>query len=236
MSNECDAKVARLPLIEATLRNRGSFPVRTVYGIGRNYAAHAKELGNSTPAAPVVFLKPASCLTGDGGTILLPTESADVQHEVEIVVLLSKGGRHLDRTRAIDLIAGYGVGIDVTARDLQRKAQAAGHPWTIAKGFETFGPISEFVPADEIADHQHLAFNLMVNGQLRQQGNSGDMLFDFGALISYLSTIFLLEVGDLIFTGTPEGVARITAGDRLHARLADYDVSVNVTAISSVEA
>ncbi len=217
-------------LTEAALRNRVRLPVRNVYGIGRNYAAHARELGNAVPDRPVVFLKPPTCLIGDGGTIRLPPESSDMEHEVEIVLLLGSGGRHLDHTDAADLIAGYGVGVDVTARDLQRKAQAEGNPWTIAKGFDTFGPISDFMPADEIADPANLVFELTVNAQLRQKGNSGEMLFDFATLIAYLSGIFTLNTGDLIFTGTPEGVARIESGDLLQARLLGHDISLTIRA------
>ena len=222
-----------LPCPEARLTRGDRWPIRSVYGIGRNYAAHARELGNPVPESPVVFLKPTGCLIGDGGIITLPPESNDVQHEAEIVLLLGRGGRHLDRSQAWERIAGYGVGIDVTARDLQRKAQAEGKPWTIAKGFDSFGPISNFVPAEQITDRNDLKFDLSVNQQIRQSGNSRNMLFDFAALISYLSRIFTLHAGDLIFTGTPEGVARISHGDVLHARLVDYDISLSVTAASA---
>lgn len=234
MCGNPDASDNSMPITEARLREGGGIPIRSVYGIGRNYAAHARELGHTVPAAPVVFLKPPGCLIGDGGIITLPPESDDVQHEVEIVLLLGKSGRKLRRDQALELLAGYGVGIDVTARDLQRKAQAEGNPWVIAKGFDSFGPISDFVPADRVADTGDLAFDLTVNGSLRQTGNSRDMLFGFADIIAYLSGVFTLHAGDLIFTGTPEGVGRIKPADVLRARLVDYDVSLTVSARSGV--
>lgn len=216
------------PLPAAYLRTQGFVPVRAVYGIGRNYAAHAREMNSPVPGEPVVFLKATTSLIQDGGTVILPPESRDVQHEVEIVVLLGKSGRHLSREEARGLIAGYGIGIDVTARDLQRQAQAAGHPWTIAKGFDTFGPISHFLPASSLNEPTDLEFDLSVNGHLRQSGNSRDMLFGFAEIIAHLSRIFTLNAGDLIFTGTPEGVAQIRAGDCMCARLLDHDLTLTV--------
>jgi 2-keto-4-pentenoate hydratase/2-oxohepta-3-ene-1,7-dioic acid hydratase in catechol pathway len=128
------------------------------------------------------------------------------------------------------LIAGYGVGIDITARDLQRRAQSEGNPWTVAKGYDGFAPISDFVPAELVACPGDLAFELSVNGVLRQKGNTQDMLFGFGELVAFLSRIFTLQRGDLIFTGTPAGVATISSGDVLTARLPDYQLSVSVVA------
>lgn len=214
------------PTPRIQLQGQGSLPVGTVFGIGRNYAAHAKELGNAAPKEPVVFLKAATSLMQDGGTVVLPPESADVHHEVEIVALIGHGGRHVAKDQALGLIAGYGLGIDVTARDLQRQAQADGNPWAIAKGYDTFGPVSEFLPARVIADPQDLGFELTVNGQLRQSGSTRDMLFGFAEIVAYLSGRFTLRPGDLIFTGTPEGVARIVPGDTLHARLLGYELSL----------
>jgi 2-keto-4-pentenoate hydratase/2-oxohepta-3-ene-1,7-dioic acid hydratase in catechol pathway len=205
--------------------------VRSIYGIGRNYAAHARELGNAVPDEPVVFMKPSGTLIGDGGRIVLPRQSQDVQHEVEIAVLLGRCGRNLEPTDALGMIAAYGVGIDVTARDIQSKARAAGNPWTIAKGFDTFAPVSPLVPAEQIESPQSLEFELAVNGMLRQQGRAKDMVFGFAELVAYLSTVFTLQAGDLIFTGTPEGVARIMPGDILHARLLGHPADLRVTAV-----
>jgi 2-keto-4-pentenoate hydratase/2-oxohepta-3-ene-1,7-dioic acid hydratase in catechol pathway len=230
MSDQPDLQPNSPPNIvaEAVLLDRHRIRIRSIFGIGRNYAAHARELGNAIPKEPVVFLKPLSALIEDGDTILLPPESEDVQHEVEVVLLLGSGGRHLSSEQAWSLIAGYGVGIDVTARDLQRKAQSEGRPWTIAKGYDTFAPVSRFVPADRVGNPRALNFDLSVNGALRQSGNTRDMMFDCGEIIAYLSTIFTLQSGDLIFTGTPEGVAAIAAGDVLCARLPDYGTSLTV--------
>ncbi|WP_139558943.1 fumarylacetoacetate hydrolase family protein [Methylotetracoccus oryzae] len=212
-------------------RQRTATP--TIFGIGRNYAQHAREMGNPLPLEPVVFLKPGGSLIDSGGTIALPPQSADVQHEVEIVLLLGSGGRHLSVDQAWSAIAGYGVGIDVTARDMQRVAQAAGNPWSIAKGFDTFAPVSKFAPAACVRDPLDLRFELTVNGEVRQSGTSADMIFSSGALVSYLSSIFTLRPGDLVFTGTPEGVGRINPGDRLVARLSDFDISLMVDAAVS---
>ena len=212
-------------------RQRSATP--TIFGIGRNYAQHARELGNPLPPEPVVFLKPGGSLIDSGGTIALPPQSADVQHEVELVVLLGSGGRHLTVDQAWSAIAGYGVGIDVTARDLQRKAQAAGNPWSTAKGFDTFAPVSKFAPAAWVRNPQDLRFDLTVNDELRQRGNSADMIFTCGTLVSYLSSIFTLKPGDLVFTGTPEGVGRINPGDRLVARLPDFDIALVLDAASA---
>ena len=216
-------------LVATSLLDGQQVPIQTVFGIGRNYAAHARELNHCLPTTPVVFLKPTTSLIQDGGTILLPSESSDVQHEVEIVLLLGGGGRNLSREDALTRVAGYGVGIDVTARDLQRRAQAEGNPWTIAKGFDTFAPISRFIPARQVPEPGNLAFDLSVNGQTRQSGNSRDMLFSFGEIISFLSRIFSLRKGDIIFTGTPEGVARIEPRDVLQARLTNHGVTLNVS-------
>jgi 2-keto-4-pentenoate hydratase/2-oxohepta-3-ene-1,7-dioic acid hydratase in catechol pathway len=212
--------------LAAELLDQAPLPVRAVYGIGRNYAAHARELGNAPPSEPVVFLKAATSLLADGGTVVLPPESADVQHEVEIVLLIGQSGRRVPLAAAPGLIAGYGIGIDLTARDLQRQAQAQGNPWAIAKGYDGFGPVSRFLPASMVADPANLEFELAVNGQLRQAGNSRNLLFSVAEIVAYLSRCFTLNPGDLIFTGTPEGVARIRPGDLLQASLKGYGLTL----------
>lgn len=205
-------------------------PVTGIYGIGRNFAAHGRELGNPVPTEPVVFLKPVSSLLSDGGTIELPTSSGEVQHEVEIVLLIGTPARDLDVATARTTIAGYAVGIDVTARDLQRHAQQSGLPWVIAKGQETFAPVSRFLPAARIDPAETLRFELAVNGEVRQTGNAADMLFDYAEIVAYLSRLTRLRRGDLIFTGTPEGVGPIVPGDVLTARLIGHDASITVGA------
>jgi len=206
-------------MIGARLIDGTTLPIQTVFAIGRNYVEHARELDSPVPGEPVVFIKPTTSILQDGGTIVLPEASRDVHHEVELVVLLGAGGRHVPAADALELVAGYGVGIDVTARDLQAEAKRLGQPWTVAKGFDTFAPVSKFVPAGRVPDPHALVISLGVNGERRQWGQTRDMLFGVGALIGYLSGIFTLRAGDLIFTGTPAGVGPIRAGDRLEAVL-----------------
>lgn len=185
--------------------------------IGRNYAKHAKELGNAVPTTPMIFLKPASALIPSGGTIAIPPASSDVHHEVELVCLIGTRGSHINRSDALGHIAGYAVGLDMTARDIQLKAKKKGHPWSVAKGFDTFAPLGSFLPASDVGNPQNLDIRLTINGERRQEGHTGDMIFPVDELIAYVSTIFTLEPGDLLFTGTPEGVGPVHEGDRLVA-------------------
>ncbi len=198
-----------------------SLRVGTIYCIGRNYARHIEELGNVANETPVVFLKPASALLDDGGTIVLPHFSASVHHEVEVVVLIGTGGRNIPRERALDHVGGWGIGLDLTARDVQDELKKKGLPWTISKGFDTSACISTFVDRGEADDPASFEFHLDVNGERRQQGSTAMMLFPVPVLIEYLSSMFTLEAGDLIYTGTPEGVAALTPGDRLDLVLAN---------------
>lgn len=201
----------------------------TIYCIGRNYAEHAQELNNRVPNEPVVFLKPSGSIIFDGGTIELPFQSKNVHHEVEMTVAMGKGGKNIPQEEAISHIAGYGIGIDVTARDLQQKAKDHSHPWSIAKGFDTFAPISSFVSAQKIKDPQNIALRMSVNGEMRQMDNTGLMIFPVVSLIHFLSTIFTLKPGDIIFTGTPKGVSAIHSGDNIKAILGNHKTSLNVT-------
>ncbi len=185
--------------------------VGTIYCIGRNYVLHAKELGNPVPDVPVVFTKPGSALIGDGGEIILPSISDDVHFETELVLRIGE--------RAIAGVRGVAIGLDMTLRDVQSRAKEEGKPWTVAKGWRTSAPLGPILPVDRFGSLDDLSFQLEVNGEVRQQGRSANMLFSMGALLSYLSSIFLLEEGDLLFTGTPEGVGRVSPGDRLSARI-----------------
>jgi len=187
--------------------------------LGRNYAEHVKEMKAERPDTPVVFLKPSTALIHSGETVILPPFSHDVHHEVEMVVVIGKGGKNIERHRAYDHVAGYAVGLDMTLRDVQSDAKRRGLPWTVAKGFDTSAPVSEVVEKSAIADPHALALSLKVNGFVRQQGNTGAMLVRVDDLIAYLSGVFTLEEGDLIFTGTPEGVGPVTRGDVLEATL-----------------
>lgn len=196
-------------------------PVRPgkVLCIGRNYARHAAEMNSPIPSEPVVFLKPSTALVESGGTILLPRQSSDVHHEVELVAWIGVGGKHIPTERALEHVAGYAVGLDMTARDIQARAKQAGTPWSVAKGFDTFAPVGAFAPASAVPDPQDLEIRLRVNGDVQQDGRTRRMLFSVAELVSYCSSIFTLEPGDLLFTGTPEGVGPVFSGDVLEAEI-----------------
>lgn len=199
-----------------------------IFGIGRNYSAHIKELGNERPEEPVIFLKPDTALLRNNEPFYYPDFSKDVHHEVEVVLRICKEGKHIDEKFAHKYYDAIGVGIDFTARDLQQKAKQKGLPWTLAKGFNGSAPVSSFLDK-EIFDLQNLSFGLQVNGETRQQGNTSHMIFSFDFIIAYLSKFFTLRKGDLIYTGTPEGVAAVKRGDRLTAfienkTLLDFEV------------
>ncbi|MBO6537173.1 MAG: fumarylacetoacetate hydrolase family protein [Balneolaceae bacterium] len=202
-------------------------PIRNIYCIGRNFADHAKEMNAETPSAPIVFLKPTSSICYDGDTISIPPQSKNVHHEGEIVLAIGKSGKNIEETKAFEYVAGIGAGIDFTARDIQSEAKKAGLPWSVAKGFDGFAPISSFKPlSDLITDSIEL--ELRVNEQIRQSGNTSQLIFSFEKLISYLSTIFTLQAGDLIFTGTPAGVSAIESGDVVTSQLPQLNISVSV--------
>jgi len=187
--------------------------------VARNFAAHARESGNEVPADPVFFLKPTTALIPSGGTILLPPESARVEEECELAVILGKGGRDVPRERAMGLVLGYAVFLDITARDLQAKARAEGLPWTAAKGFDTFAPISKVTPAKKVGDPHSLAIRLEVNGEPAQVGNTRDMVHNVPDLLAAASRIMTLERGDILATGTPAGVREIRDGDALVGKI-----------------
>jgi 2-keto-4-pentenoate hydratase/2-oxohepta-3-ene-1,7-dioic acid hydratase in catechol pathway len=212
--------------MEFVLNPFGIF-ARTVYCVGRNYAAHAKEMKAEVPRAPVLFLKPVSALVHSGRKIVLPSASRQVDHEVEVVVALAGGGKNIPVEKALDFVAGYGVGIDVTARDLQEGAKKAGLPWTVAKGFDTFAPLSDFQSRSQMGDGP-FEFKLSVNGTVRQEASTREMIFSFAELIHYLSTIFTLNTGDLIFTGTPSGVGPLVSGDDVLAELGSLRLAMHV--------
>jgi len=187
--------------------------------IGRNYAKHAAEMQSDVPQEPMIFLKPSTALVGHGGRVLIPRKSSDVHHEVELVVIIGRGGKDITAERALDHVDGYAVGLDMTARDIQAEAKKKGHPWTVAKGFDTFAPLGEPVPAREVNNPQGLDITLKVNGEVRQAGNTEDMIFPVAHLVAYCSQVFTLMPGDLIYTGTPEGVGPVKEGDVLEATI-----------------
>lgn len=203
--------------------------IGNIYCIGRNYVAHAVELNNEPPEHPIIFLKPTSCVIFDGDSIELPPQSNNVHHEVELVVAIGKGGKNISIDESMNHVAGYGIGIDVTARDIQQEAKDNAHPWTVAKGFDTFAPLSRFVSWHQISDPQDISLEISVNGITRQAGSTKLMIFSAAELISYLSNIFTLHPGDLIFTGTPKGVSPIKSGDKIEATMNDGLASLSVT-------
>lgn len=194
-------------------------PVRNIYCIGRNYAQHAKEMGSPIPKIPLVFIKPLGTICYNGHSISLPPQSNDIHFEAEIVVAISKSGKNISHGSASDHIGGIGIGIDFTARDIQKIAKRQGHPWSIAKGFDSFAPISSFIAPDGIEDFDNLDLKLFQNGFVKQHGNSSEMIFPIPNLINFLSQIYTLHPGDLIFTGTPEGVGPVHSGDKLEVML-----------------
>lgn len=184
--------------------------------IGRNYADHIAELHNETPAAPVIFLKPETALVQRGQPFFYPDFSHDVHYELELVLRVSKNGRHIDEAFAPTYFDAIGLGIDFTARDLQNELKKKGLPWELAKAFDGSAPISPtFRPVADFPDLANLNFRLDVNGETRQTGNSGLMLHPFAKIISFVSRYITLKQGDLLFTGTPAGVGPVQVGDQL---------------------
>ncbi len=198
----------------------GAFPVRRIYCVARNYAAHAREMGGDpSREAPFFFTKPADAVLpvrdGETGRFPYPPGTSDVHHELELVVALAAGGEDLSVEQARAAIWGYAVGLDMTRRDLQAEAKAKGRPWDVAKAFDCSAPISSLRPASGwVPDHGSIGLD--VNGQARQRGDLADMIWSVPEVIACLSRYFRLEPGDLVFTGTPEGVGPVNAGDRLH--------------------
>ena len=185
--------------------------------IGRNYAAHVAEMGDVSEAEPVVFLKPSTALVASEGEVVLPRQSDDVHHELELVAVIGTGGRHIAEAEALGHVAAYALGLDLTARDLQAQAKAQKGPWSIAKGFDTFAPLGPLTPADQIPDPQALEIALAIDGETRQRGTTDHMVFSVARIVSFLSSVFTLEPGDLVYTGTPEGVGPVHDGQRLEA-------------------
>jgi fumarylpyruvate hydrolase len=205
-----------LPIIGSELR----FPIRRVFCIGRNYAEHAREMGSAVDTGtPMFFGKPADAVVSDGADVPYPQATADLHHEVEMVVALRAGGCGLTPAQASAAIFGYGVGLDLTRRDLQAQVKAKSHPWDVAKGFDHSAPVSALRPVGEATPGPDTELRLHVNGELRQHGRMGDMVHGVTDIITALSTLFELKAGDLIFTGTPAGVAALHRGDRFRAEL-----------------
>jgi fumarylpyruvate hydrolase len=190
------------------------FPVRRIYCVGRNYAAHTREMGGDpTREDPFFFAKPADAVVPDGTTLPYPPATRNLHHEIELVVALGGGGANLAADKVMDLVYGYAVGLDMTRRDLQNTAKAGGKPWDMGKGFDRSAPIGAIRPAARIGHPAKGAIWVKVNGQVRQSGDLADMIWSVPETLAYLSGLVELAPGDLIFTGTPEGVGPVVAGD-----------------------
>ncbi len=188
-----------------------------IFCIGRNYAQHAKELGNAVPDSPVVFMKPPESLVPPGGIVGFPRHGRELHHEVELVFRVGREARDVAPGEGMGCLDAVTVGVDLTLRDVQAELKKKGLPWEAAKAFEQSALVGDFVPVEAVGDLSSLFFWCDVDGDRRQQGNSGDMLFGPGALVAHLSRIWTLQPGDLIYTGTPEGVGPLAPGNTLAA-------------------
>lgn len=191
-----------------------------IFCIGRNYAEHAKELNNAIPTKPLIFMKPATALLLDGKPLYYPEFTKNLHYELEIVLKISKNGKHIQPKFAANYYQQIALGIDFTARDLQDELKDKGQPWEIAKGFDSSAALTDFVALAEF-DGKPLEFSLLKNGATVQNGISSDMIFNFDTLICYIAQFFTLQQGDLIYTGTPAGVGAVRVGDKLEGFLFD---------------
>lgn len=192
-----------------------ALPVGKVVCVGRNYAAHARELGNAVPEAPILFLKPATAIVPLAPAFAIPQDRGECHHETEITILIGKPLLAADEASCRAAIAGVGLGLDLTLRDVQNVLKKNGHPWDVAKAFDGAAPLSPFVAPAVVGDLDDLRFSLTVNGALRQQGHTADMITPVLPLLAFISRIFTLLPGDVVMTGTPEGVAALQSGDAL---------------------
>ena len=200
-----------------------------IIAIGRNYAEHAKELNNPVPIVPVIFMKPDTALLKDNKPFYHPEFSTDIHHEIELVLKISKEGKHVAEKFASNYFDEIALGVDFTARDLQQKHKEKGLPWELAKAFDNSAPVSKFLPKSQFSDLKNLNFRLELNGNTVQAGNTKDLLFSFESIIAFVSKYITLKKGDLIFTGTPQGVGKINIGDHLagyleEEKLLDFNV------------
>jgi 5-carboxymethyl-2-hydroxymuconate isomerase len=204
-----------------TLEPNTIIRVGKIICIGQNYVKHIDEMKSVRNKDPLIFMKPSTAILPEGKHINLPDFSREVHHETELALLIGKEAKNISEVQWKDHVSGLGVALDLTLRDLQNAAKKNGHPWTISKGFDESCPISTFVPLERITDIQRLNIQLFVNDILRQDGNTGDMIWQIGELLAYISKIFTLEPGDIILTGTPEGVGKLNPGDQLRASISE---------------
>eukprot|EP01135_Chromosphaera_perkinsii_P000555 Nk52_evm17s123 gene=Nk52_evmTU17s123 len=190
---------------------------KKICAVARNFSDHAKELGNAVPEKPFMFLKPTSSYAQEGSPIVIPPRAASLHHEVELGVVMGKPGSRINARNAMDHVEGYVLALDMTARDIQEEAKAQKRPWTEAKGYDSFCPVGDFIPKDMIKDPHNVNLWLSVNGEMKQNGNTKDMIFKIPELIEFVTDIMKLEEGDVILTGTPAGVGPVVAGDEIKA-------------------
>lgn len=190
-----------------------------IIAIGRNYAAHAKELNNEVPTKPIIFLKPDTAVLKDNKPFYLPDFSTDIHYELEVVLKICKVGKHISEKFAANYYDEIGLGIDFTARDIQAEHKAKGLPWELAKAFDHSAVVSDFLPKTDFVNMYDLNFELQINKETRQKGHTANLLFSFEKIIAFVSQYITLKKGDLIFTGTPEGVGQVKQGDQLEAWL-----------------
>ena len=186
-----------------------------VFCIGMNYAEHVKELKNTPPDSPVIFMKPSSSLIKTGCHVPFPSHGSDLHFEAELVVMIGKGGRPADESEARFFVEALSLGLDLTLRDVQTRLRQSGHPWEISKAFDCSAPVGDFVPFDDSFDLRHITFTCRVNGELRQSGDSADMIFPVERLIYEIGKVWEFKRGDLIYTGTPSGVGSLQKGDTM---------------------
>jgi fumarylpyruvate hydrolase len=208
-------EVTTIPVVGAD-----PFPVRRIYCVGRNYAAHAREMGHDpNREEPFFFMKPADAIVPTGSVVPYPSKTSDYHHEIELVVALGKGGSNITAENALDLVYGYAVGLDMTRRDMQSVAKKMSRPWDLSKGFDQSAPCAPLTRASELGPLDKGAIWLKVNGEFRQQGDLSDLIWNISETIAYLSTFVALAPGDLIFTGTPDGVGAVNKGDVLEGHV-----------------
>jgi fumarylpyruvate hydrolase len=209
------------PVAAIPVAGGGLFPVRRIFCVGRNYAEHAREMGGDPDREPPFFFtKPADAVLIDGADMPYPVASRDLHHEMELVVALGRGGAGVAVDAALELVWGYAAGLDMTRRDLQSDAKKAGRPWDMAKGFDHSAPIGELAPAAQIGHPASGRIELRVNGVVKQSSDLSKLIWSVPETIAYLSGLVALAPGDLIFTGTPEGVGAVQRGDRLEGIVA----------------
>ena len=207
------------PMVVVPVQGGGFFPVRRVHCVGRNYAEHAREMGHDTREPPFFFDKPTDALVIEGGSIAYPPQTADFQHEIELVVAIGQDGTAVNEHVALDHVYGYAAGLDMTRRDLQAEAKKGGRPWTMAKGFDQSAPIGAIAPASRIGHPDRGAITLSVNGAERQRGDLADQIWSVPETIAFLSRLVILRAGDLIMTGTPAGVGAVRRRDVLEGAI-----------------